>query len=71
MFGMLEQTGKWRRPVRALMAAALFGVLGPSAALAQATATPPGRVTLPPVTVTAQKEPADPQELPVSVTTVP
>ena len=30
-----------------------------------------GRVTLPTVTVTAQKEPADPQELPVSVTAVP
>ena len=28
------------------------------------------RVSLPPVTVTAQKEPADPQELPVSVSTI-
>lgn len=37
-------------------------------ALAQAQA--PGRITLPPVVVTAQKEPADPQRLPVSVTAV-
>ena len=32
---------------------------------------PPAQVTLPPVTVTAQKEPADPQSLPVSLTPVP
>ena len=32
---------------------------------------PPARVSLPPVTVTAQKEPADPQQLPVSITIVP
>ena len=40
-------------------------------ALASAQATPPATVTLPTVTVTAQKEPADPQNLPVSVTLVP
>jgi iron complex outermembrane receptor protein len=31
----------------------------------------PAQITLPPITVTAQKEPADPKTLPVSVTTVP
>src|SRR5215813_14023764 len=35
-----------------------------------AGAQPVIRFTLPPVTVTAQKEPADPQTLPVSVTAV-
>jgi len=70
MFGMLEQTQKARRRVCALSGAALLSVLTPSIAMAQA-APSPGRVTLPPVTVTAQKEPADPEELPVSVTTVP
>ena len=40
-------------------------------AVASAQSTPPPAVTLPPVTVTAQKEPADPQNLPVSVTLVP
>jgi iron complex outermembrane receptor protein len=39
--------------------------------LAAAQSTPPPAVTLPTVTVTAQKEPADPQGLPVSVTLVP
>src|SRR5262249_12888449 len=34
-------------------------------------AQPSAQVTLPPVTVTAQKEPADPQTLPVSLTPVP
>jgi iron complex outermembrane receptor protein len=42
----------------------------PSSAAAQNTQPPP-QVTLPPVTVTAQKEPADPQTLPVSLTPVP
>ena len=41
----------------------------PAAAAAQPI--PPPAVTLPTVTVTAQKEPADPQTLPVSVTLVP
>jgi iron complex outermembrane receptor protein len=40
----------------------------PALALAQ---SPPPQVTLPTVTVSAQKEPADPQTLPVTVTTVP
>lgn len=42
---------------------------GPSNQTAQ-PASPPLRVTVPPLVVTAQKEPADPQTLPVSVTTV-
>ena len=42
----------------------------PSLAAAQPPAPAP-HVALPPVTVTAQKEPADPQQLPVSVTIVP
>jgi iron complex outermembrane receptor protein len=33
--------------------------------------TPAGSIQLPPITVTAQKEPADPRTLPVSVTAVP
>ena len=37
---------------------------------ARASAQPTIRTTLPPITVTAQKEPEDPQNLPVSVTTV-
>lgn len=41
-----------------------------SSAAAQ-TSQPPPQVTLPPVTVTAQKEPADPQTLPDSLTVVP
>ena len=40
-------------------------------ALASAQPPQPATVTLPTVTVTAQKEPADPQTLPVSVTLVP
>jgi len=44
--------------------------LTPALASAQAPPAPP-QVTLPTVTVTAQKEPADPQTLPVSVTAVP
>jgi len=42
----------------------------PTGAAAQSS-QPPAQVTLPPVTVTAQKEPADPQTLPVSLTAVP
>src|SRR6266516_4490486 len=44
--------------------------LAPSSAFAQ-PAQPPPQVTLPTVTVTAQKEPADPQTLPTSLTLVP
>ena len=51
------------------LAALLGGLFLPSAASAQTPALP--QVTLPPVTVTAQKEPADPQTLPVSVSVVP
>ena len=43
-------------------------LLFPAVASAQ---TPPATVTLPTVTVTAQKEPADPQNLPVSISLVP
>jgi iron complex outermembrane receptor protein len=48
----------------------LFALGLPGAAAAQ-TSQPAGHVTLPSVTVTAQKEPADPQALPVSITSVP
>ncbi len=51
------------------LAVVLSTVVTPSVVLAQAQ-TPP-LITLPPVTVTAQKEPADPQNLPVSVSLVP
>src|SRR3954454_6716631 len=53
--------------------ALLLGVLIPAVAGAQTAAPQPPvqTVTHPPVTVTAQKEPADPQSLPVSVTVVP
>jgi len=49
------------------LAVAVTVVLTPTTASAQA----PPQVTLPAVTVTAQKEPADPQQLPVSLTLVP
>jgi iron complex outermembrane receptor protein len=45
-------------------------VLLPAAASAQPAAQQPGRITLPPVVVTAQKEPADVNRLPISVTAV-
>ena len=46
-----------------------LSVLVPAVASAQAPTAPP-TVTVPTVTVTAQKEPADPQSLPVSLSTV-
>jgi iron complex outermembrane receptor protein len=49
------------------LSALISVVIAPSFASAQ---TPP-QVTLPTVTVTAQKEPADPQQLPVSLSLVP
>src|SRR5258705_8996854 len=52
------------------LAAVLSVVVTPSVVLAQAAQAPP-QITLPTVTVTAQKEPADPQQLPVSLTLVP
>ncbi len=52
------------------LAAVLSLVLTPSVAFAQSAPKPP-QITLPTVTVTAQKEPADPQDLPVSLTLVP
>jgi iron complex outermembrane receptor protein len=52
------------------LAVVLSLVMAPSFVFAQTSQAPP-KVTLPPVTVTAQKEPADPQQLPVSVTLVP
>src|SRR3954452_11502915 len=53
--------------------ALILGVLIPAVAGAQTAAPQPPVQTVPqpPVTVTAQKEPADPQSLPVSVTVVP
>jgi len=50
------------------LTAALVTILGIPGAFAQ---TPAATIQLPPVTVTAQKEPADPRTLPVSVTAVP
>jgi iron complex outermembrane recepter protein len=46
-------------------------LVAPVLAHAQAPAPPPQRLVLPTVTVTAQKEPADRQSVPVSVTAVP
>ena len=56
----------------ALMRSVAFAllVLAPAIARAQ-TPAPQPKISLPPVTVTAQKEPADPQSLPVSLTAVP
>src|SRR3954453_18023687 len=53
--------------------ALILGVLIPAVAGAQTPGTQPPvpTVTHPPITVTAQKEPADPQSLPVSLTVVP
>src|SRR5262245_33785162 len=45
--------------------------LTPALAAAQGTSPQPPQITLPTVTVTAQKEPADPQTLPLSLTPVP
>src|SRR4026209_495239 len=58
------------RPGLSSLAAVLSCVVSPSVVCAQAAQAPP-QITLPTVTVTAQKEPADPQRLPVSVTLVP
>jgi iron complex outermembrane recepter protein len=51
----------------------VFTGLTPAVAFAQGTpaAPAPPQITLPTVTVTAQKEPADPQTLPISLTAVP
>src|SRR5206468_7642078 len=57
-------------PFRRLPARAGCILLAILAEPAGAGAQPPLRVTLPTVTVTAQKEPEDPQNLPVSVTAV-
>src|SRR5438552_6232687 len=57
-------------PFRRLPARAGCILLATLAAPAGAGAQPPHRMTLPTVTVTAQKEPEDPQQLPVSVTAV-
>ena len=55
---------------RTPLLAAIATALSPALCLAQAATQTP-RLTLPPVTVTAQKEPADGQHVPVSVTAVP
>src|SRR5205809_8089420 len=57
-------------PIRDLRGAALSR-LTPALTFAQAPPSQPPQITLPTVTVTAQKEPADVQTLPVSVTAVP
>jgi iron complex outermembrane receptor protein len=60
--------------VKKILSVALVIVLSPVAAFAQSSAAPagqtPARITLPTVVVTAQKEPADRQTLPLSVTAV-
>ena len=57
---------------RALPFVALACLAVPALAAAQSSSQQqPPRLTLPPVTVTAQKEPADGQRVPVSVTAVP
>ena len=53
-------------PKRSLHAGVIVVLLSSGQAFAQ----PPLTTTLPPITVTAQKEPDDPQNLPVSVTAV-
>ncbi len=50
---------------------AVSTMLAPLAAEAQTPSQGTPRLTLPPVTVTAQKEPADRQDVPISVTAVP
>src|SRR5206468_5910085 len=55
-----------RMPRRSLHAGVVVVLLSSGQAFAQ----PPLTTTLPPITVTAQKEPEDPQTLPVSVTAV-
>src|SRR2546423_9736115 len=50
--------------------AALFSPAGAAAQQPSPSPAPPLRTTLPTITVTAQKEPDDPQKLPVSVTAV-
>ena len=62
------------RTLTEILSVALVTALSPLAASAQAPSASPGqtpaRITLPTVVVTAQKEPADPQTLPISVTAV-
>lgn len=69
------QISSWKPIVRSCAAAFLVTSVLHAKPLAQSAPPQPAdpnapRVTLPPVTVTAQKEPANAQELPVSVTTV-
>ena len=58
-----------RRLARLVLPPLLLCAAGTVSALAQQA--PAASIELPPVTVTAQKEPADPRNLPVSVTAVP
>jgi len=58
-------------PFRRLPGAAGCALLALAIAPAGALAQPPLRTALPPITVTAQKVPEDPQQVPVSVTAVP
>jgi iron complex outermembrane receptor protein len=56
--------------IRRALAAALFISLATPAAQGQGGPAQVGPIQLPTITVTAQKEPADPQTLPISVTAV-
>ena len=63
-----------RRTLRPLIVLGFIALVVPVDSQAQTPsngATRPLTIQLPPLTVSAQKEPADPQDLPVSVTTVP
>ena len=60
----------FRRPLCAAGLSALMLVAADAYAQPDTNTPPVIRFTLPPVIVTAQKEPADPQTLPVSVTAV-
>jgi len=66
MFRMPLTSSRWTL----VFSVACATCVTPSGAAAQSS-QPPAQVTLPPVTVTAQKEPADPQTLPISLTAVP
>jgi iron complex outermembrane receptor protein len=57
-------------PALAIIPVCLVAIVFPTASRAQSTSPAAASFQLPPLVVTAQKEPADPQTLPVSVTPV-